>query len=648
MTEAKPLSVRRSFLEPLKIPKSAAKAHLAESASVPSVKSPPSTSAEWLQLASQLLISSGNNGAVEDRVLLLCEEAAGMLLDDDAKARVAQQRGLTAAEAEIAVYSPQEGEGAEDDAAALAPGANGAVEDADAAPLVSMERLQAAYLLTAASLAAVEAHRLLAAEYAIRLARAAVEAHRCPMTACSLAGACVHWGTVTRDMERRSAVYQTALSVISSTCKNLLDAETMTAEAAGYVMRMSWMMVKMGAVGAAREPLTAVLRAHPKNYMALLLLTLLHTADGDYESADAAVMHLLEAYPKDVVGVVVHVAIQQQLSLPESSDMRAKKQTPTNNNNATSTSGSGNDEAAEELAVAMARVMQLAEEAASAESQGLKKKSLRGLCTHCAPDEDVEGGPKHSYGELKHRVAGHWALLSHVATRLGCTTMAEVAVAAGTDIVTQAKMLYRRSFADLQCSQARLSLIRLHESITAQHGNSSGRSGGSMLTLVRDVNLLGQWKRDAVATDSTPMLSLPLTAAVSEGLSSTSLLVGGQAHRLVSPKLFDTVSATLLAAVEAYPNHAEAHTLLGVTRMLEAAQVDLPSDTRHNRLQEAGRHFFNAMRADGTFTEAYLGAGVVAEAQGERGESFDFYTSAAEVSVQAPLIPWGYFSYLYE
>lgn len=644
MAQAKPLSVKRSFLEPLKVPKTAAKTTAVDSTSAASLaKAPPSTSVEWLQLASQLLIACGNSGPAEDRVLLLCEEAAGMLLEDDAKARVLQRqkRRLTAAEAETAVYSPQEGDGAADDATVIANGANGATGEADAAAAPSTERLQAAYLLTAASMAAVETHRLPAAESAIRLARAAVEAYRCPMTACSLAGACVHWGVVTRDTERRSAAYQTALSIIDSICKEMLDADSMTAEAASYVVRMAWMLAGMGAVGQAREPLTAVLQAYPQNYMALLLLTLLHTVDGDYESAEAAVMHLLEAYPQDVVGVVVHAAVEQRSCPPEAADTHAKDQGIANG----TTKMSSTDEAAEELAVAMARIVKLADEAALAETQGVKKKSLKGLCTHCAPDEDIEGGPKHSYGELKRRVVGHWALLSHAATRLGCTTIAEVAIAAGTDLVTHSRLLFHRSFADLQCSQARLSLSRLRESIAAQHG-----VGGTVPTLsfVRDVNLLGLWALDTAPVDSTPMLHLPLTAAVSEELSSSSLLAGGPGTRLVSPKLFDAVSATLLAAVDTYPNHAEAHTLLGVMRLLEAAQADLPSDTRHNRLQEAGRHFFNAIRADGAFTEAYLGAGVVAEAQGAMAESFDYYASAAEVSTQAPLIPWRYFSYLYE
>ncbi|KPA84993.1 hypothetical protein ABB37_01426 [Leptomonas pyrrhocoris] len=640
MAETKPLSVKRSFLEPLPVPKAATKANPTGSGSAASTKASPNTSLEWLQLASQLLIASGNSGSAEDRVLLLCEEVAGMLLEDDAKARriqQQQQRKLTAVEAETAVYSPQEGEGV---SASAAPGA---AEDADVASSPSTERLQAAYLLTAASLAAVEAHRLPAAESAVRLARAAVEAYRCPMTAWCIAGACVHWGTVTRDAEQRSAAYQTALTVIASTCKDLLAAESMTAEPAGYAVRIAWMLVEMGAVSQAREPLTAVLQVYPQNYMALLLLTLLHTVDGDYESASAAVMHLLQAYPTDVAAIVVHAAVQQRSRVSEAAGATAKDP---NGNIVKNHSSSGSaDEAAEELAVAMARIVKLHDEAALAETQGVRKKSLKGLCTHCAPDEDVEGGPKHSYGELRRRVVGHWALLSHVATRLGCTTMAEVAIAAGTDLASQSRLLYYRSFADLQCSQARLSLVRLREAIAAQH---DGRYGAPTTALVRDMNLLGQWELDTVAADSTPMLSLPLTATASEGLSSTSPLAGGPAHRLISSKLFDAVSATLLAALEAHPNHAEGHTLFGVTRLLEAAQADLPSETRHNRLQEAGRHFFNAMRADGAFTEAYTGAGVVAEAQGATSESFDYYASAAAVAVQAPLIPWGYFSYLYE
>ncbi|KPI85871.1 hypothetical protein ABL78_5052 [Leptomonas seymouri] len=644
MAEAKPLSVKRSFLEPLRVPKAAAKANAAENTSAGFVKASPKTSVEWLQLASQLLIASGNSRPVEERVLLMCEEAAGMLLEDDAKAHTAQQRrSLTTAETETAVYSPQEGMGVEDNAAAgTASGADGSAEDTDAAPAPSTERLQAAYLLTAASMAAVESHRLPVAESAIRLARAAVEAYRCPMTACTMAGACVHWGMVSCDQERRSAAYQTAVTVIASTCKDLLDAESMTAEVASYAVRMAWMLVEVGAVNQSREPLTAVLQAYPKNYMALLLLSLLHTVDGDYESANAAIIHLLEAYPNDVVGVVVHAAVQQRCRGPTEADAYAKDPGAVPHS---ANIDSRAEEAGEVLAVAMARILKLSDEATLAQAQGVKKKSLKGLCTHCAPDEEIEGGPQHSHGELKRRVVGHWALLSHVAARLGCMAIAEVSIAAGTDLVPRSELLYYRSFADLQCSQARLSLIRLRESVAAQH---NGRYGPPTTTLVRDMNLLGQWDVDTMAANSTPTLGLPLTAAASEGLSSTPPLSGGPSHRLVSSKRFDAVFATVLAAVEAYPNHAEGHTLLGVTRLLEASQVDLPSDTRHNRLQEAGRHFFNAMRADGTSPEAYLGAGVVAEAQGAMAESYDYYTSAAEVSTQAPLIPWRYFHYLYE
>ncbi|KAG5494913.1 hypothetical protein JIQ42_02529 [Leishmania sp. Namibia] len=143
--------------------------------------------------------------------------------------------------------------------------------------------------------------------------------------------------------------------------------------------------------------------------------------------------------------------------------------------------------------------------------------------------------------------------------------------------------------------------------------------------------------------------NLPLTSGVAESSRGAfSLFPDSDTQRLLPSKLFDDVASTLLAALEACPNHGEGHALLGVTRLLEASQPDLPSDTRHNRLQEAARHFMNAVQADAAMPEAYLGAGVVAEAQGAMDESFDFYASAAEVSVQAPLIPWQYFDYLYQ
>ncbi|CBZ37096.1 hypothetical protein, conserved [Leishmania donovani] len=636
MSAEKPRKIhaKRSFLEPLCAPEPLTPSNDKGKSSASAVKPwAPTSALEWLQLASHLLIASGGNVEAEERVLMVCEEAAKMLLEEDAKIRAsAQSKAPTVAEAEAAVYSAKEGGDAPDaveGSAASDDVVQSVVAAAEEEP-PSTERLQAAYLLTAAAVAAAEAHRLPAAESAVRLARAAVEAYRCPMTACTLAMACVRWGMTSCDINSRAAAFQTAFTVITAASRDILERETLPEEDAGYVLRMAWMLVGVGAADNARNQLMVVLQHNPKSYMGLLLLTLLHAAEGDYDDANTAVMHLLNGYPNDVVAIVVHAVVQQKCRLPEPTD------------------GHGRDAAAEELAVAMARIATLGDEAASAATAALKKKSLKGLCTHCAPDEDVEGGPKHSSGELKRRVVGHWALLSHVATRLGCSTVAEVAIEAGTAAVAQSKMLYRRSFADLQCSQARLSLIRLREAIAGQQVH---HGGGPSVPLVRDVNLLGTLDFNTAASSELARMvaGLPLTSGVADKVrGSFSLFPGSAMQRLLPSRLFDAVASTLLAAVEACPNHEEGHTLLGVTRLLEASQLDLPSDTRHNRLQEAGRHFMNAMRADAAMPEAYLGAGVVAEAQGATGESFDFYTSAAEVSVQAPLIPWQYFDYLYQ
>ncbi|GET91692.1 hypothetical protein, conserved [Leishmania tarentolae] len=628
------IHTKRSFLQPLRPPEALAPATNEGKSSVSAVKPwTPTSALEWLRLASHLLIARGDNSEVEERVLMVCEEAAAMLLEEDAKSRTsAKAKTPMVAEAEVAVYSAKEGDTSHDrtEGNAVDDAGNESTFGAAEEEPPSTERLQAAYLLTAAAVAAAEAHQLPAAESAVRLARAAVEAHRCPMTACTLAMACMRWGMVSRDINSRTAAFQTALSVITAESRDILEREALPEEDARYVLRMAWMLVGMGAADNARSQLIVVLQHNPKSYMGLLLLTLLHAAEGNYDDANKAVMHLLSGYPNDVVAIIVHVAVQRKCRLPDSAD------------------GQGQDTTAEELAVAMARIAKLSDEAAGAEAAALKKKSLKGLCTHCAPDENVEGGPKHSFGELKRRIVGHWALLSHVATRLGCTTVAEVATEAGTDAVTKSKMLYRRSFADLQCSQARLSLIRLRESIAAQqvqHGSSLS------VSLVRDMNLLGTLDFDTTASaDVARMLAgLPLTSHVADRVRGTfSLFPGSETQRLLPSKLFDAVALTLLAAVEACPNHGEGHTLLGVTRLLEASQLELPSDTRHNRLQEAWQHFMNAIQADAVMPEAYLGAGIVAEAQGATRESFDFYTSAAEVSVQAPLIPWRYFDYLYQ
>nr|CAJ2479338.1 unnamed protein product [Leishmania braziliensis] len=638
MSAEKPkrLHAKRSFLEPLRVPqRRRSSKEEGESPASPAKPSAPKSAIEWLKFASHLLIASSGSGEAEERMLKVCEETAAMLLEEDAKnCTSAKSKAPMATAAKASGFSPEEGDGAVD-------GAEGnAVEDGIGAGTFaaveeeppSAERLQAAYLLTAAAVAATEAHRLTAAESAVRLARAAVEAYRCPMTASTLAMACVRWGATSRDVNSRTTAFETALAVIDVASKELLERETLLEEEIGYMLRMAWMLVGIGASDNAHQQLTVVLKHNPKSYMGLLLLTLLHTVEGDYDSANNSVTHLLDAYPQDVVGIVVHAAVLQKCRLPESADGHGK----------------GAAAAAAELAIAMARIAVLSDEAASAEEAGLKKKSLKGLCTHCAPDEDVEGGPKHSSDELKRRVVGHWALLGHVATRLGCTTVAEVATEAGTAAITQSKMLCRRSFADLQCSQARLSLARLRERIAAQHIH---HAGGLSVPLVRDINLLAILDFDTVASaDLARMVpGLPLTSSATESICGASLVSpdSGTQH-LLPPKMFDAVASTLLAAVEAYPNHGEGHVLLGVTRLLEASQPGLPSDTRHNRLQEAGRHFVNSIQADAAMPEAYLGAGVVAEAQGAMDESFDFYTSAAEVSVHAPLISWQYFDYLYQ
>ncbi|KAG5470761.1 hypothetical protein LSCM1_02010 [Leishmania martiniquensis] len=624
------LHAKRSFLDPLRAPHLSMPTKGKHSSSNALASWTPTSALEWLQLASHLLTAGGGNDEVEERVLMVCEEAAAMLLEADAKSRADAKSKAATAEAESGMFSPKEGDDAKND------GEEEGCDAGDGAALAanedppSIERLQAAYLLTAAAVAAVEAHWLPAAWSAVRLARAAVEAYRCPMTACTLAMACMRWGKTSRDISSREAAFQTVLTIIAAASEDLLSCETLPEDEVGYLLRMTWMLVGVGAADSARKQLTAVLQHNSRSYMGLLLLALLHAAEGDYDNAMNALIHLLNVYPDDVVGVVVLAAVQRKRWAPELAD------------------GHGKDAAAEELAVAMARIEKLGDEAASAVVSGLKKKSLKGLCLHCAPDEEVEGGPKHSSGELKRRVVGHWALLSHVATRLGCTTVAEVAIEAGVSVVTQCKMLYRHSFADLQCSRARLMLARLMEDIAAQQAH---RNGALPVSMVRRLNLIGTLDFDATSYVSPPRMAagLPLTSGVTDSSRGTAgLFPDSETQRLLPSKVFDDVASTLLAAVEASPNHGEGHELLGVVRLLEASQLDLPSDTRHNRLQEAGGHFMNAMQADAALPEAYLGAGVVAEAQGATAESFDFYTSAAEVFAQAPLIPWQYFDYLYQ
>lgn len=618
------LSVKRSFIEPyaaIKQPKSVRKTAKTATATPP----PPRTEEERLQAAVQLLLEAhSNGGGVRDQVVQLCQDTATRLIEE---ARRVDARAKRQAAAEAAVYSPREGEDGEE-----------ATEERGGGSHASVVTEQATLLLVAATLAALESRQSTVVAKAIPLAEAAVEVRWSLLTTTTLATAFFYMGSRAQDIQQRTAAYQNALTIINSASAPVLSSPVggpLANDDEASLTRMAWLLSGMGHHAKARDPISAVLRANPSNYMALLLLSLLHGIDGDMQNAYIVAVRLLTTYPDDVVAVILHLVVQWQLN-------------SRGNENGTRYSGQAAMESVSGgLALAVARAEVATAEAAAAEAANTRKKSLKGLAVHCAPDEHVEGGPDHSAVELRRRSIGNWALIGYLASRFGCESIAELAIDAGMAQIAVAQRLYTRSFVNLQCARARLTLRRIEADASASWRKSQARESTAPTAVplvLRSLNLTEQFHLySGQSRDATLETMLPLTTGTTDRE-----LLQEEANCAVPPQLFDDLIIQLTEAEDVCPTHPDTYHLRGVARLLEAAQPHLSSTQQRLRLEEAGDYFMKGIRADPSSSMSYLGSGATAEAQGALDIAFDFYSSAAEVSLHESLIPWNAFAFLYQ
>lgn len=567
---------------------------------------PPQTSAEWLNLAVDMLALMQPETA--ERTLQVCVEAANILLDTATRQNtdaVAQRRSQQQINKKLNgedLYSPREGPDDEEDPPSA--------------------RIQAMYLLVAGSMAAIALDSPAWHSEGVHLAQLSVEAFHCPMTAAALAWANCSLFRRLSDASKQETARTAGVAAASSGAAMLLDDNVPVTELP-YLARMAWSLAMLGEGQLARMCTNKVLQSAPTHYTGLLLHSLLHTAGADYEHASVACQRGLQVYPESIAMGLLYIVVRQltAASKPSAESSCAK-------------GSSSGDLAAEELAVMLARVQQYAKTAKGVDDSLNKRRTLRTLATYCAPGEEVEGGVMLSAAEMKYRAAWLWALLADVSITLGAYDFADIAIEAGLDYVAASPVLYRKPFADLLCCRARVSLIQVHERMPRR-------------LKACELNLLGLLHPTAPTKAARDGLSYSLYADVRGVANETDISGLSNTNRFLNPRELEPIVTYLLKAAEIYPGHTTALYLMGTARLLEASQPDLPRSDHVQRLLEAGNYFLQAVRAAPMQSRTYLGLGCVREAEGATEVALDLYASAAELALEEPIVPFTSFAFLF-
>ncbi|CAD2215987.1 hypothetical protein, conserved [Angomonas deanei] len=531
----------------------------------------------------------------------MCEETANALLEED------QQKMESAAPPppqETPLYSAREGEPEEEQATQIVAKAKG----------ITTERLQASYVLVAGCAAAMQDRSHMIAKRGVDLALRAVEIHHSRLTTAYVAFACYNQGTMVQERNSKEELFSLAAKTADTICGEIAAEGSATREDIGCFARLCWLLAFLGHVETVRSHVSNLLRMDGDNYLGLLLLALLHTVDSSFDKSALVLARLQSLYTDDIPSALLSTAVKVS--------SRANPQYSPNF-------------IMEDLAVALAR---LTEQTKAVQEEPLskdRKKSVKALTMHCAPGENNGEEFFISSQERKRHTAGHWALLSHVAVRSGAQKMAEVAVEAGVSFIVKETETHPRALADLLCCSARRNMMLIKQQ--QQLGDHS----------VRELNLLSTLTPMIEEEEASPVGGFSLTASVRGSATRKLPYHPSERARQVIVNEMESIRTQLLKALEVHPGHSEAYSLLATLQLLEIENSTLSEKERAVKLTQAEHFFTNAIRCQLLSTEGHQGLGVVREAQGATEASVDFYASASDLEMKAPLVDFRRFAYLF-
>ncbi|RNF12097.1 mediator of RNA polymerase II transcription subunit 24 [Trypanosoma rangeli] len=421
----------------------------------------------------------------------------------------------------------------------------------------------------------------------VRLAEMAVDAHHCPLTTTHLAWSFYHLGCVVQESESRSTLEAMAAKLTRSTAEVITRRGATFPTDVLHLMKLAWLMAVLGETQTALSLVHKLLDENRADVNALVLLSLLFSANGDYEKALDAANRAERSHPLHIPGGIVLTAMRYVTN-----DLHQHQR----------------ENFEELLAVLMARVQATAQYTSmqvTSEEFSLSPEIGLTVVADGGWSSRLHGGS---------RAAGHWALLAHVAVEVGCPAVAEIAVRAGLEYVTEAKENHSRAYADLICCAARIKIDRIEKLVDAVH-QSHGAAGieddVSELRLFEDERLIQEQR---TLLDEREVLSL---------------------------------RSMLCTALEVCTAHAESYVQLGRLHLLEALKANQPQSFCATRLVAASHYFQLAINSNAALGAAHEGMGRVREAQGALGMSLDFLASAAVLASRQPVIPFEKFLYLF-
>ncbi|CCW60301.1 unnamed protein product [Phytomonas sp. EM1] len=592
------------------------------------IPDPPATSlAEWTQLAIQLL--DEQSAERTPITLFMCEEAAKALLeganrgDDTAQTEngAAPSSSSLLANAFGDVYTPVEVES--DMLAAMQEGVPTAAQ-----------RLEAAQLLVAGSRAGLARGVTESTEQAVRLAKKAIQEYPSPMTYTALAWALFKYTACVPGRSTQDVILASAATAANSGLALLLNTRDLDVDNRADLVRLSWLMGLMRDTKTAELGVRHLLRVNSEHYVGMLLLALLHTVSGDYSSARSTVACLLKSNQEDIVAALLHIVLRQVTQnvalvpyLPAEGPLSGES----------SATSVAYDVIGKELAIILARVEAYSAKVASQQPVDVSSgdhttPSLKELCRYRVLGERSPGDEVMDTHAAQRQAAHYWSLLAYVCVRLGAYTFAEVAIEAGMNFIAKQKTPHSRAFADLLCSGARLSLLRLGARLP-------------IFTMVCELNLLGSFMPSTKVAPPSISSSTGENEVRRRGSVTNSLKVVVESidHRELA-----TVFTHLLQVVEMCPNHADAHFLMGTLRLLDASQLDLPKSEKYVKLLEAAVYFEKCIERSPFCVESYLGLGVVRKVQKADEVALDLYATATELWFRQPLISFEEFMFLFD
>ncbi|CBH18747.1 hypothetical protein, conserved [Trypanosoma brucei gambiense DAL972] len=551
--------------------------------------SPPVSAQQWVDVAMSCL--QRNNVPLE-RLMSMMEDTSRALVDDEEEGSGSSPPMPTAHHSQ---HSTTDQTQQDDDDSYCVAGINAECEGGLAPSttfptVVGSRRWLAARFLLLGSRLGVQGGTEVSLREAVRLAERAVSAHCCPLTILQLCTACYCLGREVQESGGRSTLEGRVRKLLEYSSGLVMARNMSNPMDAILLAKQAWLSALIGEEQRAMEIVKFLLKRCQAEAEVLVLLALLHSASGEYEEASKVAGHAGQMYPLNVLCGVVFTALQNVVD-----DADHRKQKCVENL----------------LAVLVGRV-----EAASKEAPQ-EVSSTSGHAVFPVDDSAMKlfslDDVWSSGGKHKRLIAGHWALLAHVALLVGCGSIAQLAADAGLEYISGVQGEQKQAYCDLLCSAARVKIDLIE---------------GSFDYFLRQRRFAQNWG----------------AAAQLRGVKDDRYM--REQRKLLSHDEVLSLQTMLGKALQVGSHCAEAYLLLGRLDLLVALGPGNVSSTRETHLVSAAHYFQLAIDCSPRLTAAHEGMGRVREEQGAIELSLDSFASAAQFAFGEPIIPYERFLYV--